>query len=614
MEPLTYLTLVLALGISAQWIAWRLKLPSILLLLAFGFGLGYFTGVRIDDFLVSGDNSPLLPGVGLLVAIILFEGGLTLKFSELKESGAPVIRLCSVGALVSFVMTTAFAAYVLNYDLRVAALLGAILVVTGPTVVAPLLRHIKPSKKVGSIVKWEGIVIDPIGAILAVLVFQVSIAGNFSDAGETLFLAIFKTAIVGVIGGFLLSKLIEILIRKHLIPDYLQAVFLLSVVAVAFTASNAFQKESGLLTVTVMGIALANQKSTSVKHILEFKENLRVLIISSLFIILSGRIDTANLKEVAIHGLLILAILIFIIRPASVFIANWGSKQTSFKEKVFLSALAPRGIVAAAVTAIFALELEHEAKEGHLPAIVGEQAGALVPLVFIVIVGTVAFYGLLAAPIARRLGLAKKNASGILFAGAPEWAILAAECLLKEGHAVMMLDTNYKNVADAKIRGIEAHRANILSEFAEEELDFGALSNLIACTPNDEVNSMATENFTHHFGSVGVWQIAPMDRDHHHTNAVSHHKRGRIAFPGAPTLNDLERLAQKGAKVKKTTITDVFTLEDFRLTHGDEPIILFTYDEAKGIRPVGENLDKITSGTDIFALMPSSKNSKNGES
>ncbi|HAT18541.1 MAG TPA: sodium:proton exchanger, partial [Verrucomicrobiales bacterium] len=312
MTPLAYLALVLALGILAQWLAWRLKLPSILILLAFGFGLSLTTGVRIDDYL---ERETLLALVGIFVAIILFEGGLTLKFSELREAGAPVIRLCTLGVLIAFGLTSVAASYIFGWNWRIAALLGAILVVTGPTVVAPLLRVIKPTRKISSILKWEGIVVDPIGAILALLVFQVAIAGGVQSASESVFLTLGKTILVGIVVAIALAKVIEILLRRHLIPDFLESVFLLAVVAVAFAASNAIQAESGLLTVTVLGIALANQKSVSVRDILEFKENLRVLIISLLFILLSGRIASEELGAVALPSLALLAVLLFIVRP-----------------------------------------------------------------------------------------------------------------------------------------------------------------------------------------------------------------------------------------------------------------------------------------------------------
>ncbi len=601
MTPLTYFTLVLALGISAQWLAWKCKLPSILVLLAFGFGLGQFAGATIDDYLVG--DSVLLSAVGLCVAIILFEGGLTLKFSDLKESGTPVIRLCVLGVAISFFLSYAGMKYVLGFDWRVAALLGAILVVTGPTVIAPLLRHIKPSRKIGNVVKWEGIVIDPIGAMLAVLVYQVAIAGNLDAAREEILRAIGLTLLVGVVLALVLAKIIELLLKFHLIPDYLHSVFLLAVTATAFAVSNAIQAESGLLTCTVLGIALANQKSVSVKHILEFKENLRVLIISVLFIVLSGRVALSALNEALLPGLGLLAMLIFVVRPLSVFGANLFSKQVTFKEQVFLSAMAPRGIVAAAVTAVFALEFDHAVQQGRMSQEIGLASHQMVPLVFIVIVGTVAFYGLLSGPLARRLGLASENPRGVLFAGAGQWARLVAKALKDDGHHVLLLDTNYNNVARAKLDGLSAVRANILSEYVEDELELTGLGQLITTTPNDEVNSLAAHHFIHVFGSENVWQVAPIDDDDHHQTAVASHLRGRICFPSRPQFNRLERFAAEGAVIKKTTITEQFTFDNFQKIYGEEHILLFRVTEDKGLEVAYDKMRTPSPGTTLYAMI-----------
>ena len=601
MTPLTYFTLVLALGIAAQWLAWKCKLPSILVLLAFGFGLGQFAGATIDDYLVG--DSVLLSAVGLCVAIILFEGGLTLKFSDLKESGTPVIRLCVLGVAISFFLSYAGMKYVLGFDWRVAALLGAILVVTGPTVIAPLLRHIKPSRKIGNVVKWEGIVIDPIGAMLAVLVYQVAIAGNLDAAREEILRAIGLTLLVGVVLALVLAKIIELLLKFHLIPDYLHSVFLLAVTATAFAVSNAIQAESGLLTCTVLGIALANQKSVSVKHILEFKENLRVLIISVLFIVLSGRVALSALNEALLPGLGLLAMLIFVVRPLSVFGANLFSKQVTFKEQVFLSAMAPRGIVAAAVTAVFALEFDHAVQQGRMSQEIGLASHQMVPLVFIVIVGTVAFYGLLSGPLARRLGLASENPRGVLFAGAGQWARLVAKALKDDGHHVLLLDTNYNNVARAKLDGLSAVRANILSEYVEDELELTGLGQLVTTTPNDEVNSLAAHHFIHVFGSENVWQVAPIDDDDHHQTAVASHLRGRICFPSRPQFNRLERFAAEGAVIKKTTITEQFTFDNFQKIYGEEHILLFRVTEDKGLEVAYDKMRTPSPGTTLYAMI-----------
>lgn len=599
--PLAYLALVLALGILAQWLAWRLKLPSILILLAFGFGLSLTTGVRIDDYL---ERETLLALVGIFVAIILFEGGLTLKFSELREAGAPVIRLCTLGVLIAFGLTSVAASYIFGWNWRIAALLGAILVVTGPTVVAPLLRVIKPTRKISSILKWEGIVVDPIGAILALLVFQVAIAGGVQSASESVFLTLGKTILVGIVVAIALAKVIEILLRRHLIPDFLESVFLLAVVAVAFAASNAIQEESGLLTVTVLGIALANQKSVSVRDILEFKENLRVLIISLLFILLSGRIASEELGAVALPSLALLAVLLFIVRPASVYLANLGSKSVNYRERTFLAALAPRGIVAAAVTSVFAIELDDAAAKGELPSAIAGQAEHLVPVVFLVIIGTVLVYGLLASPLAQRLGLSNRNARGVLFAGADAWTRLIAKTLLNDGHPVMLLDTRYENVAAARMVGLNAIRANILSEHVEENLEFPGITQLVAGTSNDEVNSLATGEFAHIFGKANVWQITPSDKDAHPTTSIASHRRGRICFSEEPTFQNLQNLACHDGIIKKTLLTEIFTLENFHEVHGEEAVILFLHDEGKGLRPAAAaDLESIPPGTTIYSLV-----------
>ena len=603
MTPLTYLAAVLALGILAQWLAWRLRLPSILLLLAFGFGLSATTGTRIDDFL---PEETLLAITGLFVAIILFEGGLTLKFSELREAGSPVRRLCTFTVLIAGLLTSVAAKWCFGWDWRVASLLGAILVVTGPTVVGPLLRLIKPTRKVASIVKWEGIVVDPIGAIAAVLVFQVAISTGVQDAIGDLFKGLFLTLLVGFGLAFLLAKIIEQLLKHHLIPDFLESVFLLAVVAASFAISNAIQKESGLLTVTVLGIALANQKSVSVKHVLEFKEHLRVLIISLLFILLSGRIELASLREALLPGLLFLTILILIVRPVSVMLANLGSKQTTLQENLFLAAMAPRGIVAAAVASIFALEFSHAAHDNKLASGIAAQAEQLVPVTFIVIIGTVLIYGLLAVPLARALGVAAKSTRGVLFAGADKWTRMLAKALHEDGHPVLLLDTKYEKIASAKMEGLSAIRANILSEFAEENLELTGIGQLIAATPNDEINTMAAQEFGHLFGKVNCWQLTPYDSDQHHSKAVDHRQRARLCFLNGPKFRDLEAIALRGAVMKSTLLTEKFTLEDFFETYGASARVLFMNHAEKGLMPLEVNADSksVPTGTKIYALVP----------
>ena len=606
MDALSYFALILVLGIVAQWTSWRLKLPSILLLLAFGFGLSITTGVKIDDFLPG--ETTLLPIVGIFVAIILFEGGMTLKFSDLKEAGTPVIRLCTLTVVIGFTLTFALMYYVLGFAWQISALVGAILTVTGPTVVGPLLRVVQPSKKISSVVKWEGIVVDPIGAILALLVYEFALLGWNDYSKSEYLLIILKLIGAGVVFPILLAKLLVFLLKRHLIPDFLQSVFLLAVVAGSFAAADLIQKEAGLLTVTVLGMALVNQKKVSVQHIIEFKENLQVLIISLLFIMLSGRIELAAMKEVLVPGLILIAGLIILIRPISVYGAMLFSRKMNFREQSFVAALAPRGIVAAAVTSVFALEFEHAADEGKLPAMIAEQAGQLVPLVFLCIIGTVTVYGLLALPLAKKLGVTAGRSDGILFAGAESWIVEVAAALFKDGHNVLLVDTKYEKIAEAKLVGVPAIRANILSEYAEHEVDLGGIGQLIAATPNDEINSLASIEYMHTFGRKNIWQITPEDVHQHHSKAVSQHKRARMCFSTSATFRELSAKFTKPHSIKTTTLTEVFSVEDFYDKYGDEALVLFVFDERNGLRPTTptfrEDFKKVSEPTTLYAFVP----------
>ncbi len=583
-----YLAGVPLLGILAQWLAWRLRLPAILLLLGFGMILGLF--VRPDQMLADLTGSDpsvgpklLFPIVSLAVAAILFEGGLTLKISELKSAGNIVLRLVSIGALVSWVLTSLTAWFVLRMDGHLAILLGAILVVTGPTVVIPLLRHIRPARQIGSILKWEGIVIDPIGAVLAVLVFEQLLmhAGDVS-AGDTLW-HLAEMVAIGSVGGIAVALLLAQALRRYWIPDFLHGAVFLTVMLGAFAVSNYLQPESGLITVTLMGVVLANQKDIRVHHVLEFKEHLGILLISLLFIVLGSRLHLQDLVAVGPRGALFLAVLILVIRPAAVF-ASTIKTQLSLRERLLLSFLAPRGIVAASVASVFALRLT--AMDGAHSS----GSAEIVSLTFVVIVGTVSIYGLLAAPLARRLGLADPSPQGILFAGAEGWIRDIAKVLHDEGYAVMLVDTNFTSIAEARMAGLPADCSSILSEHVRDELDLSGIGRLLAMTLNDEVNTMAVREFTHQFGRAHVYQLASTHQGAGRRVSVAEHLRGRKLF-GDPWHHDALSLRLAGGSVvKKTQLTESFTYDDFLQRYGPTSILLFVIDEDQrlSIRTAGE--------------------------
>ncbi len=606
-----YLAAVPLLGIVAQWLAWRLRLPSILLLLVFGVGLGYLVRHLAGPELAGHELIPekfLFPIVSLSVAVILFEGGLTLRLGELKEAGGGVVRLVTVGALVTWVLTALAAAGLFGLNVEIAALIGAVLVVTGPTVVAPLLRHIRPSRKIGSIVKWEGIVIDPIGAVLAVLVFEAVLAGGMRQAAHETALVLGKTLVFGVLIGLVTAFVLVQLLKRYWIPDFLHSPAFLAAALAGFAVANFLQHESGLVTVTVMGVVLANQKAVPVKHIIEFKENLQVLLISALFIVLGSRIEVASFIDLGWQGLAFVAVLIVLVRPISVWLATFGS-DLNLRERWFLSFLAPRGIVAAAVSSVFALKL---IESGDYSTALSDK---LVTITFLVIVGSVAVYGLVAAPLARWLKLAEPNPQGILFVGAEPWVRQIAKLLQDEGFQVLLVDTNYSHVAAARMEGLPAHCASILAEYVHEDLDLAGVGKLLAMTPNDHVNTLAVHEFAHLFGRANVYQLPPWEPGGERRQAVADHLRGRLLFGEGLHHDKLANLMRHGGQLKRTNLTEEFTFEHFQEKHGDSAVVLFLIDDSGQLTiRTDEDAEDPAPGQSVIALVPAATSPENGQS
>ena len=504
-------------GILAQWLAWRVHLPSILLLLILGIIAGPITGL-VDSGRLFGNV--LFPFVSLSVGIILFEGGLSLKFSEFRSVGKTIRNLISVGAVVTWGISTAAAYYLLNFEFKLALLFGAILIVTGPTVVLPLLRQVRPKGNLFSIAKWEGIMIDPVGAILAVLVFEEIVNGGFEQFTAASFFGLIKTFALGLGFGWLGAQTIILFLKNHWIPEYLHNSAAIMIIVTTFIVSNLLQHESGLLTVTVMGILAANQKKVSIKHIIEFKENLRVILISTLFIVLAARLRMEDLTQLNWNTFVFLGILIFIARPLTVFISTIGQNLT-IKEKLFLSWLAPRGIVAAAVSSVFAIDLS---SRGY------NDVERLIPLTFFVIIATVTIYGLSAVPLARFLKLSEPNPQGVLIVGAHPWARKLASAISSLGFRALLVDANEDNVDAARSEGLEAKVANILSEDIVDELDLQGIGKLFAITSNDEVNALAALHFEEIFGRSEVYQLPYKKKEKRKEQRVPRHLRGRCLF------------------------------------------------------------------------------------
>ncbi len=573
MDLLLYLALVPTLGVTAQWLAWRTQLPGILLLLLFGVILGLW--VQPDAYLaeVTGGNATsgpniLFPLVSLSVAIIMFEGGLSLKLGELREAGSAALRLVSIGAILTCVLTTISAHYILGFHWRISLLLGAILVVTGPTVIGPLLRQVRPSRRVATTLKWEGIVIDPVGAVLAVLVFEEVLVHasdlSFGSAIWTLGEIVVVGVTLGVAGGMLMTTAF----RHFLIPDNLHGVATLACTLILFAVSDTLAHESGLITVTVLGIWLTNQKHFDVEHIIELKENLRTLLIGCLFIVLGSRVNLMDVWNLGWPGLLFLLSLILVVRPISVFVSLAGS-PLNFREQAFIAGLAPRGIVAAAVSSVFALQLERSGTLADVPG-----ADQLATVTFLVIVGSVAVYGLAASPFAKFLGLADNANHGVLIAGADAWVRDFATELKGLGIPVVLVDTNYTKISQARMSGLKGVCANVLNEHAREELQLNGIGRLLAMTQNDEVNSLAIRVFRTLFDRKGLYQLTFKSQSDRGNRGMTKNLLGRELFRSGMTFSKFRDLHAAGAMFKVTKLTDSFTYNDFIEIYGDEPVLM----------------------------------------
>jgi NhaP-type Na+/H+ or K+/H+ antiporter len=562
---LTSLASIIILGVGAQWLAWRLSLPSILVLLVIGFIAGPVTGILHPDELF-GDL--LFPLVSLSVGIILFEGGMSLRFTELRGSGHVVRNLVSIGALVTWFICTLAAVTLIDLPLSIATLLGAILVVTGPTVIGPLLRVVRPTGRVGAVLKWEGIVIDPVGASLAVLVFEAIIAEELQAATAAVVDGVLRTILAGGLLGMLGAAFIVLLLRRYWVPDFLQNLVVLMVVIGVFLGADLIQEESGLLAVTCMGVLLANQRMVVVKQILEFKENLRVLLIGSLFIVLTARLNFDNLIEMGLESLLFLAVVLFVARPAAVLLSTVRS-ELNWRERVFLAWMAPRGIVAASVASLFALRMSDAGIEG---------AEQMVPAVFLVIMGTVTFYSLTAVPVARWLRVSLPNPQGLLIAGAHPLSRAIGYALHQQGFQVLLVDTNAANCEEANALGLRTFHGSVFAEEIGEEVGVNGLGRLLALTANDEVNALAALEWGELFGSAEIYQLLPQDASTSGPFSTQN-LRGRPLFRRGVTYTSLMERLQAGGTIQVSKIPEQPERPAEQFPSSSIPLFIVTEDQ-----------------------------------
>lgn len=542
------IALVGVLGIGAQWIAWRTGWPAIVLMLAAGFIAGPALHV-LDPRAAFGDM--LEPMIGIGVALILFEGGLSLNFREFRKYGEAVWRLVFLGVPIGWFLGSLACYYVAGLVWPVAILFAGILIVTGPTVVLPLLRQVKIQPRPAAILRWEAIVNDPVGALCAVIAYEYF---RLSAGGATVLEVVPPMIVAALVSGLIgygAARAVAWSFPRGLVPEFLKVPVLLVVVIGVFVGCNLIEHEAGLVAVTVMGIALANMQVASLRSIHPFKQNVAVLLVSGIFILLSASLDMEQLRYFEWRFGAFLLALLFLVRPATILLSLLFS-EIPWRERLFLAWIAPRGIVMVAISGLFALRL------GEL----GYADGTLlISLSFAVVVATIVAHGFTVDLAARVLRVKGASRPGLLIVGSNPWTIALAKEMHGLGTPVMLVDSNWARLKPARAAGIPAYHGEILNEATEHNLDLAPFEVLVAATDNEAYNTLVCSEFAPEIGTDSVYQLGEAD-DEDDPRKLPAMLKGRALFADGFGADDVQRRQAEGWVFRKTRLSDQFRLAD----------------------------------------------------
>lgn len=596
---------IIILGILAQWVAWKLKIPAILPLILIGLLVGplaseYLSsdGTKWIQPIFNGEKG-LFPGeslfyfVSLAISVILFEGGLTLRVKEIKNVGPVITKLIAVGSSVTFFGAAVAAHYIFYLSWEMSFLFSSLIIVTGPTVITPILRNIPLKQDVSAVLRWEGILIDPIGALVAVLVYEfisVDVGGAFT---KTAFIEFGKIVLFGSTFGFTFAHGLNFIMNRRLIPHYLLNVFALACVLGVFVLADVFAHESGLLAVVVMGMVLGNSNSPYLKELLYFKESLSILLVSILFILLAANINFEDLLLILNWNTVVLfVIVVFVLRPLGVFLSTHHS-TLKLNEKIFISWVGPRGIVAAGIASLFGLKL---ANKGVM------DAEFITPLVFMIVLGTVILNATTARYISKVLGVFLKKSDGILMVGASKASRLIGNYLEKNKRHVVLIDNNQHNVEKAQELGLEALNVNIYSENLGDNIELNDVGYIIAITGNSDINEFALNKFSAEFGTNGSLRLITSDE----LNDPNYKPTENI-FLHTDDYISLTQTTRKYPAIQEIELKDKKTYENLMEMSGrDNDIIpLFLKDESGElhlIADVDKDEEEFTEGWELVYL------------
>lgn len=565
-------------GISAQVLADYLRVPSIVFLLLFGILLGS-GGVGVLHPSILGDGLEVI--VSLSVALILFEGGLNLELRELDKVSGSLRNLVTFGSLITLMGGGMAAHWFSEFPWTIAFLYAALVVVTGPTVISPLLKQVKVDRKVATLLEGEGVLIDPVGAILAVVVLNIILDGSAEPLSVIggLFLRLGIGALIGAIGGWLLGSMLE---RATALSDDLKNLVVLAGVWGLYSLAQLIRSESGLMAAVVAGIILATFSLPEVRVLRRFKGQLTILAVSVLFVLLSADLSIASIFALGRGSLITVAVLMFVVRPINVWFCTSNS-TLNLRQKLFMCWVAPRGIVSASVASLFAILLTERGING------GDSIKALV---FLTIISTVFLQGLTARWVAQLLKITSTQATGAVIVGCNPLSILIARLFRERGESVVLIDTDEEACEMARQEHLKVIASSALDVEALEEAGLASVGTFLAMTNNGEVNLVLAQRAVEEFQPPRALAVFPPQESQ--PNVQSNSTKIQQAFASQMALKTWNRyVSDKAVKLGETTLRETGSL--FQQAHLKALIrteelvpLLLERDERLMVVPAGE--------------------------
>lgn len=602
-------TIIGVLGVGAQWLAWRFNLPAIVLMAIAGVIAGPVLGLFAAPGAAPGTPpmEALLgefyrPIIAVAVAVILFEGGLTLNFSEIREVTKGVRRLIFPGAFIAWGLGASAAYLIGGLTIQIALLFGAIMVVTGPTVIIPLLRQSKLNARPAALLKWEGIVNDPIGALLAVLVYEFLVLGQAGVSSGDIVSSIVIAALLAAALGFAIGSFAAVIFRRGLVPEYLKPPALLALVLLCFETANLLQHEAGLLSVTAMGVTMANARIASINELRLFKENIAILMVSGVFIILTANLTFQSLALLDWSAFWLIAAMLFVVRPLTVFASTIGA-GLPWRERLLIGWIAPRGIVAVAVSSFFGAAL---AAEGYA------DGDKMIPLAFAMVFATVVLHGFSIGPLAKALGLAATDRPGVLIVGATPWSAAFAAKLKDMDIPVLIADRSYRRLKPARLANIPTYYGEILSEVTEHHLDLNRFGYVLAVGGNEAHNALVATDLAPEMGRAAIYQVNAGGKEEDDRKALSYTLQGRTFLHSGAPLDELLRRHYDGWIYQRTRLSEEYPPERYIRELGEHYEIILLIRKGTLYFASREAPLKPEIGDRVLAYIPADKAGKLG--